>query len=129
MKSPVKEDRIWYKKTYDSKGNRINLHQKVVEDILGKKLPKGAQIHHIDGDKHNNEPSNLIVCPDQKYHHLLHIRQRTLDAGYNPNLDKFCPDCKEYKLFTDFYKNKAHGDGYATVCKICDNIRRKRHGY
>ncbi len=128
MKSPI-IGKVWYRKTYDDFGNRINLHQKIVEDIIGKKLPKGAEIHHVDGDKHNNLPENLVVCPDRKYHHLLHARQRVLDAGYNPNLHKLCTDCKEYKLLADFYKNKSHWDGYANLCKICDNARRRVCGY
>ncbi len=62
MKSPI-VGKVWYRKTSDDFGNRINLHQKIVEDIIGKKLPKGAQIHHVDGDKHNNLPENLVVSP------------------------------------------------------------------
>lgn len=37
MKSPI-VGKVWYRKTSDGFGNSINLHQKVVEDIIGKKL-------------------------------------------------------------------------------------------
>lgn len=55
-------------------------HVKVVTDILGKPLPKGAEIHHIDEDRSNNSPSNLVVCQDSKYHKLLHQRLRAKKA-------------------------------------------------
>ena len=41
-------------------------HVAVVERIIGKKLPKGAIVHHWDGDRLNNTPSNLVVCPDNE---------------------------------------------------------------
>ncbi len=127
MKSLIKEDKVWYRKAYDSGGNRINLHQKIVEDVLGKKLPKGAQIHHVDGNKHNNDNTNLVVCPNQQYHHLLHTRQRVLDAGYNPDTHKYCSDCKAYVELTLFYKNRCFASGYSNVCKVCSNIRRRKY--
>lgn len=34
-------------------------HRKVMSDLLGRKLLKEETVHHIDGDRQNNEPSNL----------------------------------------------------------------------
>ena len=51
-------------------------HRLVAEKALGKPLPPDAVIHHVDGDSMNNRPSNLVVCPDQGYHRLLHIRMK-----------------------------------------------------
>jgi hypothetical protein len=70
-------------------------HVLVVEKALGKPLPKGAIVHHLDEDKLNNDPSNLVVCPDDAYHFLLHQRQRALDACGHADWRK-CPFCKEY---------------------------------
>jgi hypothetical protein len=60
-------------------------HVLIAEKALGKPLPKGAVVHHVDRDSMNNNtksPWNLVVCPDQAYHLLLHARVRAL--GYDP---------------------------------------------
>lgn len=36
-------------------------HRAVVETGLGRPLARDEIVHHIDGDKHNNDPSNLTV--------------------------------------------------------------------
>jgi len=51
-------------------------HVLVAEKALGKSLPKGAVVHHVDEDKQNNDPRNLVICPNQAYHNLLHKRIR-----------------------------------------------------
>lgn len=70
-------------------------HVLVVERILGKPLPPGAQVHHVDYDRTHNAPGNLVVCPDQAYHRLLHRRTDALDACGNPNWMP-CRFCRQY---------------------------------
>lgn len=53
-------------------------HTLVVEKALGKSLPDGAVVHHIDGNGLNNKNSNLVICQDRAYHNLLHARQRRI---------------------------------------------------
>lgn len=36
-------------------------HRVVAEQVLGRPLQPGEIVHHIDGNKHNNDPSNLMV--------------------------------------------------------------------
>ena len=36
-------------------------HRVVAEQMIGRPLERGEIVHHIDGDKHNNDPSNLMV--------------------------------------------------------------------
>lgn len=55
---------------------RIAEHRLVVERALGKALPPGAIVHHVNSDPSDNRPCNLVVCPDHRYHMLLHSRQR-----------------------------------------------------
>jgi hypothetical protein len=52
--------------------------RRLAEKALGKPLPKGAVIHHIDGSSLNDIPTNLVVCPSHAYHMLLHARTRQL---------------------------------------------------
>lgn len=62
-------------------GYRVFEHIHIAERALGKQLPLGAIVHHIDENPSNNTPTNLLICPDQAYHMLLHKRMR--DLGIN----------------------------------------------
>jgi hypothetical protein len=44
------------------KAGYMRKHIKVMQDHLGRQLVKGEVIHHIDGDKANNDISNLDLC-------------------------------------------------------------------
>jgi hypothetical protein len=70
-------------------------HLFVAEDALGKPLPRGAVVHHVDENKSNNIGKNLVICPSQQYHFLLHIRSDALDATGDPESRK-CLFCKKW---------------------------------
>jgi len=74
---------------------RYYQHVFVAEKALRKKLPVGAEVHHVDGDRSNNDPSNLVICPNKNYHELLHKRQKALEACGIPSWEK-CRVCKTY---------------------------------
>ena len=65
------------------------------EKALGKPIPKKHPIHHFD-------KTQLVICENAKYHHLLHIRTKALRACGHANWRK-CTFCKQYdspdKLF------------------------------
>lgn len=68
---------------------------KVAEAALGKRLPTGSIVHHWDRNKLNSTPENLLICPDQSYHLLIHQRMRAYDAcGHADWL--LCKRCGEY---------------------------------
>ena len=59
-------------------------HIVLAEKALGKPLPKGAIVHHMNENRADNHtPFNLVVCPSQEYHILLHKRMR--EIGYENN--------------------------------------------
>lgn len=76
-------------------GVRKLTHIAIVERVLGKVLPPGVQVHHVDEDRGNNGHENLVVCPDSAYHKLLHVRTAALDACGNANYRK-CRFCGVY---------------------------------
>ena len=53
----------------------IALHRQVWIDANSKEIPDGFDIHHIDGNTFNNEPSNL-ECVDGGQHMAKHMRER-----------------------------------------------------
>jgi hypothetical protein len=53
-------------------------HVLVASRALGKPLPAGAHVHHVNGDRGDNRAQNLVVCQDTAYHGLLHQRTRAL---------------------------------------------------
>ena len=76
-------------------GTRVNEHTLIAERALGRKLPAGAEVHHVDGDGRNNAPSNLVICQDGAYHKLLHIRTEAYEACGNANY-RWCQICKAW---------------------------------
>ena len=70
-------------------------HTLLAEKALGRKLKGTERVHHVDGDGKNNRPGNLVICPDQAYHLLLHVRTRAVKACGNADFRK-CQACRAY---------------------------------
>ena len=58
---------LTYQKTYGRHTHRV-----VAEQKIGRKLLPGEVVHHIDNNKRNNHPDNLMVFPSQREHMLWH---------------------------------------------------------
>jgi hypothetical protein len=81
---------------------RIRKHRLQAAEALGKSLPVNAVVHH-------HPDGTLIICENQSYHRLLHVRLQAYEATGDPNKRK-CRYCGSF----DFLQNlveKAQTDG------------------
>ena len=84
-----------YDPTSDKKDKRVYKHRKIMEGILGRKLRRGEEIHHLDKDPENNDPSNLILTVSNLHGTLYHVDDKS---------DWFCLECGTKT--TSHYYNK-----------------------
>lgn len=76
-------------------GSKNLIHRIIAENVLGKKLPKDSVVHHVDGNKLNNNNDNLVICENDSYHKLIHKRQKALELSGHADWIK-CVFCKKY---------------------------------
>lgn len=87
-----------YAYIYQPKHPRAQSHGYVLEHVLiaeaalGYALPVGAQVHHADENTLNNNNNNLVICENNRYHKLLHVRLRAYKACGNANA-RVCEVC------------------------------------
>jgi hypothetical protein len=93
-------------------------HILIAEKALGKFLPEGSEVHHVDEKRSNNASNNLVICQDHAYHHLLHTRMRILEAGGHPDLHRICCGCKSVKVI-DSFRQKKNRDALNEYCRQC----------
>ncbi len=100
----------------------VRIHRVIAERAVGRKLKKGECVHHVDYNQANYSNENLVICPSDSYHKLLHIRTDALLASGNANYRK-CTYCKEYGDPLTMYVRKSNG---TAVHKECDKAKDKR---
>lgn len=53
---------------YADKLGYVYLHRLIVEAIIGRYLPKEQEVHHLDENKLNNNPANLMLFSSKSAH-------------------------------------------------------------
>lgn len=102
-------------------------HVRMVEKILGRVLPPGVEVHHVNEVTSDNRPENLVVCQDRQYHRTLHARQRALDACGNANW-KHCTYCKQYDDPSNMTGRASRGQEINTFYHKACAAQRVREG-
>lgn len=83
-------------------------HIVIAEKVLGKPLPAGAEIHHVNEIKSDNRNQNLVICENHAYHMLIHARTRVVRAGGDPDSQSICGRCHLVI------------DGFRKLCSKCN---------
>lgn len=96
----------------------VREHILVVEAAMGKPLRRSAEVHHVDENRTNNAPANLVVCESHAYHALLHRRARALRECGDASARR-CALCGGYddQPGMSTYRGSHGIDAYHRRCK------------
>ena len=106
----------------NSRANGVILeHRYVAGQKLGRLLLPEEVVHHLDEDKFNNDPNNLIVFKTQADHTAFH-------QGCEAILDDdvyWCPDKLPKQLLCPIC-NENYMLSQSSMCKKCSRIKQRK---
>jgi hypothetical protein len=100
-----------YGKQVVSNGRRVFEHVKIWEDFMQVEVPfdeNGVRchIHHLDGNKKNNDIRNL-ACMTESEHHRYHANNMNKEHKNNISKSKKGKSCKGHKHSDETKKNMS----------------------
>jgi hypothetical protein len=106
-------------------GKAVKLSRYIAGQALGRPLPLGSVVHHVDENKDNNFNNNLVICESYGYHRILHMRIDALKATGDVNMRK-CPYCHEYDHQRNMRDEKVRF--VHTDCRRKFDLKRQKGG-
>lgn len=77
---------------------RVREHVMVMENHLGRHLEKGEVVHHLDGNKTNNDISNLDLCTVAEHNQCHGASEQIVFALYQRGMVGYDRSTKRYYL-------------------------------
>lgn len=134
---PVKnKDGLYYTVSLSKNGRytSFNVHRLVAETFLGMPEDRKMEVNHKDGDKHNNNLSNLEwVTPTENHIHALEVLKH-FPWGKPPRKVK-CYNAETGDMVAEFYSiseaSRAIGkaSARASITLVCQGMQKTAYGY
>lgn len=101
-------------------------HRVIVEKMLGRELRQDELVHHIDGNKKNNNPDNLMIVTRAE-HAKIHREQidrskPVAQIGSDGSVIKIWPSAREAE-------RNVKGCAYQNIYKCCIGERKTSGGF
>lgn len=69
-------------------------HRVIAEEFMGRPLRDDEEVHHLDEDKLNNHPENLLVLPNSQ-HLKLHAWMKRMNIDPTAYPTRYCKTCNK----------------------------------
>jgi predicted nucleic acid-binding Zn ribbon protein len=104
-------------------------HILVAERALRRALKRGEVVHHVNENRADNKPSNLVICT-RAYHAMIHRRMRALAASGHAGWRK-CYICAQHDApeNLDIPKREGKGSIRHLSCLRAKYAERKRNAH
>ncbi len=112
-------------KAINKNGKVRSEHRIIMEKLLGRPLEADEVVHHIDGNKWNNDLSNLTVVT-RREHALIHKKdidrsKPVLQLDFDGNVITEWPSARA--------ASEATGAEFQNIYKCCRGFRRTAGGF
>ena len=95
----------------NGKRQRIGEHILIAEKKIGRYLKDNEVVHHIDENKRNNNPNNLMVFKNNSYHTSFHDGAKLIQLNNGTYIT-------ERKTIT--VKTENNKRGVKVICPVCN---------
>ena len=99
-------------------GKRIDEHRFIMQNHIGRKLSTNEVVHHIDGNKLNNDISNLEIVSRSN-----HSRLHTIERNSNSDFIKNISESMKLKSKLRFKKNKLNINQVIEIKSLCGKMK------